>query len=214
MNRAEKIKKFIKKISTTFNLDYEKLMSIYTEISDKLQLSHTLFGQTNVNLQSLKKDELVALCKSKNLRYSGTKQELIQRLEPKSSILPSKTTFQKKKKLFEDKELSIDVIKSLIAELNPIVIRKNKNGRFEDRKHHLIFDEVTKKVIGKEDENGNLIQLEENDIIVCKKLGYDYELPENLDKYEKKHIKKDDILIEEGDEDIEEEGEDIGNESD
>lgn len=181
--------KFINDISKTFSIPKKKLRAIYDEVEEKVNLLTPQID--SVSLETYTKPQLVNLCKDRKIPHTGNKEELKCRLLGKSvepsSKKPRKQVITKaKRKLFEEKELELDVIKGLLKELKPIIIKKNKNNHFEHVKSHLIFDEVSRKAIGRENKSGKVIQLNDDDIAICKKYGFSYEIPENLDKYNKK----------------------------
>jgi hypothetical protein len=120
------------------------------------------------------KAELVAMCKKEGKKCSGTKTELISRLVSKSN---------EKKKKNKKKELKTPpVIKKINASIPAIQIRKNKFGNYEHVDTGLIFNKHTKKVIGKQHSDGQIIELSHSDIDLCNKYKFSYNLPENLNK--------------------------------
>lgn len=108
------------------------------------------------NLNALKVVDLKNLCKERNLPVSGTKAELIARLngEPK----PVKTTPKSKVKPVP---LEKPVVK--IIERTPIVIKRNIHGNFEHVDSHLVFN-ASKKVIGVQSEVGTVKPLSAQDL--------------------------------------------------
>ena len=120
------------------------------------------------------KAELVAMCKKKGKKCSGTKNELISRLVSKPVV---KKTKKKKKEL-----KTPPVIKKINASIPAIQIRKNKFGNYEHVDSGLIFNKHTKKVIGKQHSDGQIIELSHSDIDLCNKYKFSYNLPENLNK--------------------------------
>lgn len=204
----EKIANFIESLSKTYNLDLEFLKKTYNEISERVDLFQTnKYTLSELNVMKLadinriyKRMELKGAVKKKDKISAILGEEFISNDE-KKKIKPRAPT-KKQKKLFEEKELDVSVIKNLMKEVKVHIIRKNANNHYEDVKTHLIFDEVSKKAIGRENEKGKVIQLTDEDIVLCKKVGFDYSIPENLDKYNKKNK----IKIEElGNDDLEEE---------
>ena len=151
------------------------------------------------------KQELVAMCKMKGLKCSGTKNELISRLVSK----PVAQKSQKKKK----EVITPLVIKKINASIPAIQIKKNKFGNYEHSDTELIFDKHSKKVIGKQHSDGQLIELSHSDIDLCNKYKFSYNLPENLNK----KSTLDDIQIDDLDSDVEIEDaeiEDVKNDDD
>ena len=80
-----------------------------------------------------------------------------------------------------------------------IAIRKNQFGNHEDPNTSFVFDRKTKKVIGKQNDDGTIQDLSKEDINICNKNKYEYILPFNLDK----QSKLDDEKVEELDDDEE-----------
>lgn len=103
------------------------------------------------SLMNKTKTELIKLCKEKNLDVKGLKKDLVARL------LSKKNT-------------------------NQIVIKitKNKYGQFHHKETGLIFDSMTKRVIGKEN-NGAIDKLSRKDIEICKNFKFQYKLPETIE---------------------------------
>jgi len=125
-------------------------------------------------LQSLKKQELVELCKEQNINCYGTKLDMIQRL------------------------LSCEkggVISKIKHEIKPIIIKKI-SGRYIHEPTGLVFDEEERVVIGKLTPTG-MIDLDYKDIQTCLLYKFRYILPENLttniqvvDKLEDERLKE------------------------
>ena len=141
----------------------------------------------------------------KGLKCSGTKNELISRLVSK----PVAQKSQKKKK----EVITPLVIKKINASIPAIQIKKNKFGNYEHSDTELIFDKHSKKVIGKQHSDGQLIELSHSDIDLCNKYKFSYNLPENLNK----KSTLDDIQIDDLDSDVEIEDaeiEDVKNDDD
>ena len=146
------------------------------------------------------KPELVAMCKMKGLKYNGTKNDLISRLVSK----PVTQKLKKKKKEVR----SPQVIKKINASIPAIQIKKNKFGNYEHSDTGLIFDKNSKKVIGKQHSDGQLIELSHSDIDLCNKYKFSYNLPENLNK----KSTLDDIQIDDLDSDDEDNKNNVENE--
>ena len=53
----------------------------------------------------------------------------------------------------------------------------------------LVFSKLDKNVIGKQNEDGTIIELTKNDIELCNKFKFKYILPENLNEKLKKMMK-------------------------
>ena len=114
------------------------------------------------------------MCKKKGVKYSGTKNQLISRLVSK----PIKKRTKKNKKELK----TPPVIKKINASIPAIQIRKNKFGNYEHVDTSFIFNKHTKKVIGMQHSDGQIIELTHSDIDLCNKYKFSYNLPENLNK--------------------------------
>jgi hypothetical protein len=86
-------------------------------------------------------------------------------------------------------------------------LRKNKFGNFEHFETGLVFQSETETVYGKQNENGKVDILTDDDIEQCKKFKFNYKLPDNLNtNKDLNNIKIDEV--EDEDEDDEDEDED------
>ena len=184
---------YIEQISLKYNISYDELLYLWNGNVEK-----------DNNLDNIKKDkkeedggdvkkeeynidpekilkaskaELVAMCKKQGKKCSGTKNELISRLVSKPVVKKTKKTKKKKKEL-----KTPPVIKKINASIPAIQIRKNKFGNYEHVDTGLIFNKHTKKVIGKQHSDGQIVELSHSDIDLCNKYKFSYNLPENLNK--------------------------------
>jgi hypothetical protein len=147
---------------------------------------------------------LVAQCKARGLKTTGTKAELVARLsgeepeekKPKEKVAAPKASASKKEPA---------VVKTVQTKLEPVKVAKNSFGNHEHSATGLVFDKNTKKVIGKQNPNGKVDPITDEDIEVCKKYKLPYTIPENLNS------KKMSVAVDEddGDEDL---GEELGEE--
>jgi hypothetical protein len=122
--------------------------------------------------KKLSKKDLIEKCKEKNVNSYGTKFELIQRL------------------LVKDKNGVIQEIKHTIP---PIYIQK-KNDMYIHEDTQFVFDITDKKVIGKWNDN-KIHLLSYDDIQLCLKYKFKYELPENLSFSISKKNQTDDVFL-------------------
>jgi hypothetical protein len=175
------------------------------------------------------KDYLMAYCKSKGLKQSGKKEEIIQRVldslkasgsssssSSSASASPAVKTSGSKSKASAP---TAPVLASVAEKSGTLEIRRNKFGNEEHFESGLVFNKETKMVIGKQNPNGKLESLTDKDIETCKKYKFLYKLPENLSVDKGLQNVKVDELDEEDEEeldedDIEEEEEDLDNEVD
>jgi hypothetical protein len=171
------------------------------------------------------KDYLMAYCKSKGLKQSGKKEEIIQRVLDSLKATGSTTTTASAAKASASSSKSKasapapPVLASVVEKSGTLEIRKNKFGNEEHFESGLVFNKETKMVIGKQNPNGKLESLTDKDIETCKKYKFLYKLPENLSVEKGLQNVKVDELDEEDEEeldedDIEEEEDDLDNEVD
>lgn len=171
------------------------------------------------------KDYLMAYCKSKGLKQSGKKEEIIQRvLDSLKATGTTSTTASSAKASVSSSKSKVSapvapVLASVAEKSGTLEIRKNKFGNEEHFESGLVFNKETKMVIGKQNPNGKLESLTDKDIETCKKYKFLYKLPENLSVEKGLQNVKVDELDEEDEEeldedDIEEEEDDLDNEVD
>lgn len=156
---------------------------------------------------------LVGICKKKGLKVSGKKDELIKRIveanssENKPSALKKSSQSLLRPHPVKKSSPSESSVLKKISQVAPrLHISRNSWGNYEHQDSHLVFDRDERVVIGKQLSDGNIADIDDDDIETCKKYKFEYRLPENLDK-NKKNI--DDVAIEEmeelGEDDFEEE---------
>jgi len=87
-----------------------------------------------------------------------------------------------------------------------VEVRRNKYGNWEHYGSGIVLDKQTRKAYGRQLDDGNVAPLNEEDIEVCKCVGFKYILPDNIKSREDKEDSNDD---EEDDEDLDIEDEDI-----
>ena len=125
-------------------------------------------------LMNLTKGELVELCRTKNLKVSGSKCDLIKRIEEKE--------LNKVVKKVNAEYKPPPVLKKLVEPIQQIKITRNAFQNYEHEETHFVFDNVTKKVIGKQNSDGTISDLTHDDIDICNKYKFPFVIPENLDK--------------------------------
>lgn len=116
-------------------------------------------------LSVLSKSELVELCKTKKLKHTGTKPELLTRIVESEN--QAKTQPQITPKLVH-------------RTVPPIALHRNKFGNFEHTETNFVFNEKTEKVYGKQNPDGSISQLSVDDINICNKFKFSYDIPSNL----------------------------------
>lgn len=181
------IKNLINSIARKYNLDENELYSLWSgSTSSKTEI-------TNVNTTDLSPErimkcsvaELKALCKTKGVKCTGKKEELISRLlgeEVKTESKVTKETKGKKKTESKTQASSLSVIQKLTPIIPTIAIRKNQYGNLVHPETQFVFDRIHEVVIGKQGDNGKILDLTDEDIQTCKRMKMQYKLPSNLDK--------------------------------
>ena len=203
------ISKYIDKISIKYKLDKSELSKIWNNIDVVVQAKEENLPcddnkQKIVNaLTRLTKPELVELCKTKGLKTSGTKTQLIELLSnEEAKKLVVKTSNEEK------------VTAKLVAKIPSISIKRNQFQNFEHEETSFVFDNKEKKVYGKQNPDGSIAPLTKEDINLCNKYKFSYIIPDNLDTKNNKideeledldEIENDDEEDEEEEEDLEEE---------
>jgi hypothetical protein len=202
-NIEKVVETYINNISEKYNLDKDELVSLWTsgghtslKKTDKKPIENV--DMTDISIERLHKctkPELAALCKSKGYKCTGTKDVLINRLlgkeggdskETKDSKKEVKETKKETRKEVKEtkKDHKVDVVKKLTSDIPVIPIRRNAYGNFEHPATRLIFDRKTESVIGKQQDDGTISELTDDDIESCKLYKFKYTLPDNLDKKE------------------------------
>ena len=159
----------------------------------KLELEGLWKGQetkkvVKTDYSKMKRNELIEVCKKRELSTSGTKKDLIKRILNKEN----------------QKE---NIVDKLDLSLNSVIIKRNSFGNYVHSPTKFVFNKDNKSVIGKEDEKGQILPLNKNDIDICNKYKFKYIVPEDLNS--KDDEEEEDIIEEsESDEDSDEEEED------
>ena len=174
------IKTYIKKIASNYNINENDLYNIW---NDKCSFEQTSTdSRKDVSLvagdpvlSKLNKKELIEICKVKNLIVSGTKNDLIKR------ITDSESSKNKSMESFLPKGEN-NIIKNLTSKIQSIQIKRNNFGNFEHAETKFLFNNTTKKVYGKQNDDGTVSELTTDDINICHKYKFAYDIPENLDK--------------------------------
>ena len=173
-----KMEHFLKRIASKHNLNYEEIISEWKQ-----------FDELNTSYNKMKKPELVQLCIDKGYKSSGSKPDLVIYLmdEVKQSEKQPKKTASKPVETEQ-----ADVLKKIVAVSPVIVIRRNKHGNHEHPDSCFIFNPTTKKVIGKQEDDGTVSVITKSDIDTCNKYNFDYEIPESLDDNKTSSLLKED----------------------
>ena len=143
----------------------------------------------NAFVRQHSKPEMTKQCLERNLSVKGTKHDMAVRL------------------------LGIQMRPSIPVEEahRPVIlIRRNQHGLYVHDSTHFVFDKISRKVIGREGNHGEVLDLKRNDIQLCQQYKFHYALPESLDDppsplHKKKICMVDDYSSDEEDERVEEE---------
>lgn len=154
-------------------------------------------------LLKCQKAELMALCRARKIPVSGNKATLIDKLteyakgekkggarkNSSSSKDSIHTKLSSKKNGIPPKngkkrgvEDTAKVLKKLKATSDRLCVRKNAFGNHEHPETHLVFNIKTSEVIGRQNDDGSIMDLTDDDIQNCKKYKFSYQIPDNLDK--------------------------------
>ena len=200
---------FILKVAEKYDLDANELLIEWEggEGSGNIKPNENINdGFDHSKLLKMKVPELKALCKKKGLKSTGNKDNLI------SLILKGKTSSSSVKEETNSVKTKSPVTATVVKKLSNVnttfAIRKNAHGNHEHPETTFVFDPKTKKVIGKQNENGKVDPLSEKDIDICNKYKFSYVLPENLDsnaRLEDEHVEEldEDEDVIDSDDDIE-----------
>lgn len=204
----EIIYSFVQQVADKHNLDPNELITMWNgESSGKTNNSVTSITSTddmdNQDVWKLKKPELQALCRKKGVKCSGTKEQLISYLLGKDSPSPKKSS-PKKKKVESKVVETTPIAKKLTAKVPTVAIRRNQFGNHEHPETSLVFDKKTKKVIGKQNDDGTVDDLTKADIDICNQYKFEYTTPDNLEKKTKLEDEKVEGLEEEFEDEEEE----------
>lgn len=176
---------------------------------------------TREKILSSTKDVLMAFCKSKNVKQSGKKEEIIERLLGllNDDVKNDSKPVQPKTTTKSVQSSTASVLVKIVEKSGTPEIRKNKFGNYEHFESGLVFNNDTKMAIGHQNSNGKVDSLTDNNIEMCKKYKFKYTLPENLSVDKGlNNVKVEDVDDEDEDEldedDIEDEEEDLETEVD
>ena len=201
---------FVERVSKQYNLDKEELQCLWkgktpntnnNTVSVQKDITNSNNMEVNQdNLLKYNKQELIALCKSQGKKCSGTKVILINRLLGKENEEQKDSPVSKKSSSKKQPEKT-PVVKSLSANIPNILIRRNQFNNYEHPETGLVFNSKEKIVIGKQNDNGTVDDLTEEDIDQCNAFKFKYKIPINLDhKSTLENVKVDELSEEEEEE--------------
>ena len=161
---------YIEKVSQELNIPKNDLLLIWNSGGSGINNNNTSLG-VNAELNKLSKLELQDMCKVKSLKVSGTKTDLIKRIEEFEVLKKGDHPVLKE---------SSDSVLDKIAKVPVIEIRRNKFGNFEHSDTSFIFNQETNKVCGKQNPDGSISSLTIDEINICHKYKFSYDIPLNL----------------------------------
>ena len=194
-NIDDVIQSYTTAVASRYNLNRDELIALWDSRQEGVPRATVVEPPSSERLVRAGKAELSALCKERGLKCTGTKDELISRLlgktegpnSRKKGTVETKTSEPEMKSAAktttktDKKEKDSDIVKKLTANIPIIPIRRNVHGNFEHPDSRLIFDRKTETVIGKQQDDGTVSQLTDDDIEECKRYKFKYSVPANLD---------------------------------
>jgi hypothetical protein len=199
-------------ICQNYELDKEEIINLlktHLSISTKIKPESKAHPEdkkeseefTPAVLFNCSKKELEAICKSKKLKVSGKKEELVARILGVNSVAPPENTKKKSPKTKKSPQTKkSNVVEKLEKNKSNYLVSRNKWGNYEHQPTHLVFNQQTEEVYGRQEDDGSVVELTDEDIQNCLCHKFKYVLPDNLNKNKKP---LDDVKIEEIDEEKE-----------
>ena len=186
------VKNYISYISKVYKLDENQLLDIWYGQKNLLEKTENIHEEIIEEVEEpsdpeldpekllkCSKAELVGLCKSRGLKCSGKKSDLLTRLLGKE-VQPVKKSKKKK-----PKKVTIEttkIFKKINVNIPTIQIRKNQFGNYEHPETGFVFSKEGKFVIGKQLSDGEISDLSTEDIDLCNKYKFSFNMPDNLNK--------------------------------
>jgi hypothetical protein len=143
---------FIERVAQEYKISAQELRSIWgstakaktsskSDVKSKpVEAKPEVNADSTAELSGMKKLELVAMCKARNLPITGTKDELIARIT--SGVA---TTKEKKSPV---KKTSATKIAAVVqTKIEPFTVSKNSFGNHEHKSTGLVIDKDTRKII-------------------------------------------------------------------
>jgi hypothetical protein len=177
---------FINLISQKYNINSNELKSLWEGESNVIPVVASSVVSSSSpaakELENLTKTQLIEMCKTKNLKVSGTKNELIARILESESIIRPTPPPVVQTTTTTAVVRSPTIIKKLVDKIPKLEIKRNSDGYYVHEETSFVFDTKTQKVYGKLDKNNKIEELSADDIDICNKYKFSYVLPNNLDK--------------------------------
>lgn len=178
------------------------------KVEEKKEKKPSLVEVTVESVSKMTKPELAGVCKSRGLKVSGARQELIDRIldDLKKGVSSSDSGVKKQATLSKagvlKKEANTSVLKKITSTAPTLQIKRNKFGNYEHAETGLVFNKEDKTVRGKQGDDGEVYELDDEDIENCKRFKFTYNIPENLDS---RKSGLDDVQVEDVEEELDEE---------
>ena len=181
------IDKFMDDISAKFKISKKDLECIWNGRDIVSKSKENVIENKKVDYNSLKKNDLVKLCKERDLSIKGIKKDLVNRL-------------------IRSDNKQDNIVEKLDLSLSSVIIKKNTFGNYVHAPTNFVFNRDSKSVIGKEDKEGNILVLTKNDINICNKYKFKFTIPDDLNV--NKQDEEDDEIIDDETDDEETDDED------
>jgi len=149
---------------------------------------------TQQQIMNANASELKAMCKALKLPCGGKKQDLMDRIlsnhtkEGVSDTSSGNKDAVKEVKKPKGKKRSPNRMPSIPT--SSIQITKNVHGNYEHADTKLVFNKDTKTVIGKQHEDGSVLNLTDTDIQQCDQFKFAYIIPEKITNREDREMSK------------------------
>ena len=197
---------FIGDISVKFNINKTELERMfYSEVETKKDISQDESKEEEdrnkkkykKSISNKSKKELISLCEEINLDTVGKKDDLINRLikqwkkENKLSKNPELFKFKNEDKSeYTDSEKRNTTIEthSIKTMITKVVIMMNDYGNYVHNPTGLVFDKSSECVVGKQEENGDITDLTEDDLELCKQYKFKYNQPIFIEENEEDEL--------------------------
>lgn len=182
------INNFIKQVAQTYSLEEEDLQKLWSGKNKTSPTKKTIGGVIDIDTGDLSHARLIkctvaelkALCREHGHKVSGKKDLLIKRLLGTTDEIKIDVPKKSKVKGNVNQETPT-VVKNLTKDISATVIRKNDFGNYAHPETSLVFDKDNNRVIGKQEDDGTISELTDDDIQRCKQFKFDYKIPTNLD---------------------------------
>jgi hypothetical protein len=188
-------------IKKSISKDYEKTKTVKLNISN-----------AELSLQTV--DILKGMCKDRGLKCGGKKSELIERLKACENVKMVDNSLDENEKNVKVQTNKSKVVPDIFKKIEKsnFAIRRNDFGNYEHEETSFLFND-DKRVYGVQLKDGNIRNINKEDIDICNKYKFPYIIPENLNNNEEDiDILEEDEELEVDEVEVEEEIEEINEE--